>query len=151
MADDPLVLFDDWFAEAKASEPNDPEAVALATATADGRPSLRMVLMKGNGPDGFSFFTNRDSRKGDQDQRGKTGAAHADLAGNGQERTLTQRGSPPHPRAQAPGRRGREAQQHAGHAQQPAARQPRPPIPAAQVPPSSTFASGSSSLLRPRR
>ena len=66
MADDPLVLFDRWFAEAKASEPNDPEAVALATATADGRPSVRMVLMKGNGPDGFSFFTNRDSRKGDE-------------------------------------------------------------------------------------
>jgi pyridoxamine 5'-phosphate oxidase len=66
MADDPLVLFDSWFAEAKESEPNDPEAVALATATADGRPSLRMVLMKGNGPDGFSFFTNRDSRKGDE-------------------------------------------------------------------------------------
>jgi pyridoxamine 5'-phosphate oxidase len=64
MADDPLALFDAWFAEAKASEPNDPEAVALATATADGRPSVRMVLLKGHGPDGFSFFTNGGSRKG---------------------------------------------------------------------------------------
>ena len=64
MSDDPFALFDAWFAEAKASEPNDPEAMALATATADGRPSVRMVLLKGHGRDGFSFFTNGDSRKG---------------------------------------------------------------------------------------
>ncbi len=61
---DPLVLFDQWFAEARNSEPNDPEAMALATATADGRPSVRMVLMKAFGPEGVSFFTNLDSRKG---------------------------------------------------------------------------------------
>ena len=66
MADDPFALFDAWFAEAKAAEPNDAEAMALATASADGRPSLRMVLMKGHGPDGVDFYTNFDSRKGDE-------------------------------------------------------------------------------------
>jgi len=64
MADDPLALFDAWFAEAKASEPNDPDAMALATATPDGRPSVRMVLLKAHGPEGFTFYTNADSRKG---------------------------------------------------------------------------------------
>ncbi|MDB5703116.1 MAG: pyridoxamine 5-phosphate oxidase, partial [Sphingomonas bacterium] len=63
MADDPFALFDAWFAEAVASEPNDPNAMALATADADGRPSARMVLLKGHGPDGFVFYTNRESRK----------------------------------------------------------------------------------------
>jgi pyridoxamine 5'-phosphate oxidase len=61
---DPFALFDSWFAEAQASEPNDPNAMALATATADGKPSLRMVLLKGHGPDGFVFYTNAESRKG---------------------------------------------------------------------------------------
>lgn len=61
---DPLQLFDEWFAEARAAEPNDPEAVALATATPDGVPSVRMVLLKGHGPQGFTFYTNLDSRKG---------------------------------------------------------------------------------------
>ena len=61
---DPLALFDEWLAEARASEPNDPKAMALATATPDGRPSVRMVLLKGHGPDGFVFYTNLDSRKG---------------------------------------------------------------------------------------
>ncbi len=64
MADDPHILFDSWFAEAEASEPNDPNAVALATATPDGRPSVRMVLMKAHDPRGFTFHTNLDSRKG---------------------------------------------------------------------------------------
>ncbi len=64
MADDPFALFDAWFAEARASEPNDPEAMALATADADGRPSLRMVLLKGHDARGFVFYTNLDSRKG---------------------------------------------------------------------------------------
>lgn len=66
MAEDPLALFDVWFAEARLSEPNDPEAVALATADAAGRPSLRMVLLKGHDARGFVFYTNLDSRKGDQ-------------------------------------------------------------------------------------
>ena len=64
MAADPIALFDAWFAKARASEPNDPEAMALATADAAGQPSLRMVLLKGHGPDGFVFYTNLDSRKG---------------------------------------------------------------------------------------
>jgi pyridoxamine 5'-phosphate oxidase len=66
MAADPFALFDAWFAEARASEPNDPEAMALATAGADGRPSVRMVLLKGHGPDGFTFYTNAASTKGRQ-------------------------------------------------------------------------------------
>src|SRR3546814_6223413 len=64
MTTDPFALFDAWYAEARASEPNDSNAMALATATADGRPSVRMVLLKGHGPDGFIFYTNLDSRKG---------------------------------------------------------------------------------------
>ena len=61
--DDPLALFDAWFAEAQVSEPNDPNAMALATADGTGRPSVRMVLLKGHGPDGFVFYTNREGRK----------------------------------------------------------------------------------------
>jgi pyridoxamine 5'-phosphate oxidase len=66
MADDPISLFDSWFKEARKSELNDAEAMALATATPDGRPSVRMVLLKGHGPDGFTFYTNADSRKGNE-------------------------------------------------------------------------------------
>ncbi|WP_379552899.1 pyridoxamine 5'-phosphate oxidase [Qipengyuania sp. DGS5-3] len=61
---DPFALFEEWFVEAKASEPNDPNAMALATATPDGAPSVRMVLLKGHGSDGFVFYTNAESRKG---------------------------------------------------------------------------------------
>jgi pyridoxamine 5'-phosphate oxidase len=64
MADDPFDLFDSWFAEAKAAEPNDPDAMAFATADKAGRPSVRMVLLRRAGPEGFAFFTNLDSRKG---------------------------------------------------------------------------------------
>jgi pyridoxamine 5'-phosphate oxidase len=61
---DPFAQFDTWFAEAQASEPNDPEAMALATADIAGNPSVRMVLLKSHGPDGFVFFTNEESEKG---------------------------------------------------------------------------------------
>jgi pyridoxamine 5'-phosphate oxidase len=61
---DPLALFDQWFAEARTSEVNDPEAMALATADASGQPSVRMVLLKGHGPEGFVFYTNEQSAKG---------------------------------------------------------------------------------------
>ena len=64
MAADPHQLFEEWFALAVASEPNDPNAMALATADASGRPSLRMVLLKGHDQRGFVFYTNQDSRKG---------------------------------------------------------------------------------------
>jgi pyridoxamine 5'-phosphate oxidase len=62
--DDPFALFQAWMAEAEASEPNDQNAVCLATATPDGRPSARMVLLKGLDPRGFVFYTNLESRKG---------------------------------------------------------------------------------------
>ena len=61
--DDPIALFDAWFAEARTSEPNDPNAMALATADGQGRPSVRIVLLKGHGRDGFVFYTNREGRK----------------------------------------------------------------------------------------
>lgn len=61
---DPFAIFEAWFADAKASEPNDPNAMALATAAVDAAPSVRMVLLKGHGPDGFVFYTNFESRKG---------------------------------------------------------------------------------------
>ena len=61
---DPFALFAAWFAEARSCEPNDPNAMALATATRDAAPSLRMVLLKGHGVDGFVFYTNFESRKG---------------------------------------------------------------------------------------
>jgi pyridoxamine 5'-phosphate oxidase len=62
---DPFELFDEWFAQAQASEPNDPNAMALATAGANGQPSVRMVLLKGHGRDvgGFTFYTNYESDK----------------------------------------------------------------------------------------
>ncbi len=63
MTDDPIALFESWYAEARGSEPNDPNAMALATVDATGQPSVRMVLLKGHGPDGFVFYTNREGRK----------------------------------------------------------------------------------------
>ena len=63
MSEDPIALFDAWYAEARETEINDSNAVALATADAEGRPSVRMVLLKGHGPDGFVIYTNRESRK----------------------------------------------------------------------------------------
>ncbi|MBE2991584.1 pyridoxamine 5'-phosphate oxidase [Sphingomonas sp. CFBP 13603] len=63
MSEDPIALFDAWYAEARKTEINDSNAVALATANAEGRPSVRMVLLKGHGPDGFVIYTNRESRK----------------------------------------------------------------------------------------
>jgi pyridoxamine 5'-phosphate oxidase len=66
MATDPHALFDQWFAEARAAEPNDAEAMALATAAADARPSVRMVLLKAHDARGFAFYTNSMSRKGEE-------------------------------------------------------------------------------------
>jgi pyridoxamine 5'-phosphate oxidase len=65
-AADPIALFKTWFEEARASEPNDPDAMALATATPGGRPSARMVLLKDYGPEGFTFYTHYRSRKGEE-------------------------------------------------------------------------------------
>jgi pyridoxamine 5'-phosphate oxidase len=66
---DPFALFEAWFDRARAEEPNDPDAMALATATPSGAPSVRMVLLRGvdpagSDPRGFVFYTNLDSRKG---------------------------------------------------------------------------------------
>lgn len=63
---DPITLFDAWLAEARQSEINDSNAMALATVGTDGQPSVRMVLLKGHGPDGFVFYTNQTSRKASQ-------------------------------------------------------------------------------------
>lgn len=63
---EPFALFADWLKAAEASEPNDPNAMALATVSADGTPSVRMVLLKGHDQRGFVFYTNDTSRKGQQ-------------------------------------------------------------------------------------
>lgn len=63
---DPMALFETWYAEAKEAEINDPDAMSLATATPEGMPSVRMILLKGLGADGFAFYTNKESRKGQQ-------------------------------------------------------------------------------------
>ena len=65
-ADDPFALFAKWMEDAKVSELNDPNAMSLATATAEGVPSVRIVLCKGYAAEGFKFYTNADSRKGDE-------------------------------------------------------------------------------------
>ncbi len=63
---DPFELFEAWLKEAEASEPNDPSAMSLSSVGADGMPSSRMVLLKGVDPRGFVFYTNFESRKGEQ-------------------------------------------------------------------------------------
>jgi len=63
---DPFERFDQWFKLAEAKEPNDPNAMALGTVGADGMPSVRMVLLKGRDERGFVFYTNYESRKGQQ-------------------------------------------------------------------------------------
>jgi pyridoxamine 5'-phosphate oxidase len=63
-SDEPLGLFGDWLEEASRSEPNDPNAMSLATVDADGMPNVRMVLLKGFDENGFVFYTNFESNKG---------------------------------------------------------------------------------------
>tara|TARA_B100000287_G_scaffold13240_1_gene13505 strand:+ start:299 stop:925 length:627 start_codon:yes stop_codon:yes gene_type:complete len=64
--DNPFELFHEWFEQAKKKELNDPNALALGTATRDGLPSVRMVLLKGFDKDGFIFYTNLNSQKGNE-------------------------------------------------------------------------------------
>ena len=64
--DDPIKLFEIWMEKAKQTEPNDPNAVALATSSKNNVPSVRMVLLKGFNKDGFVFYTNLNSRKGNE-------------------------------------------------------------------------------------
>lgn len=65
MTDDPMAIFAAWYAEARTTEINDSNAMALATVDADGNPSVRMVLLKGHDERGFVFYTNQHSRKGE--------------------------------------------------------------------------------------
>jgi pyridoxamine 5'-phosphate oxidase len=70
--EEPFALFDQWLADAARSEPNDPNAMALATVDAEGLPNVRMVLLKGVDPAGFVFYTNTESQKGTElDGQGK--------------------------------------------------------------------------------
>jgi len=62
--DDPFALFDAWMAEAKKTEPNEANAMSIATVDAEGRPNVRMVLLKDASPRGFVFYTNMESAKG---------------------------------------------------------------------------------------
>ena len=64
--DEPIELFRAWFAEAKTREPNDPDAMALATVDSSGLPDVRMVLLKGVDTRGFVFYTNLESAKGEE-------------------------------------------------------------------------------------
>ena len=64
--DDPFELFEKWFDEAKKKEINDPNALALGTASKTGIPSVRMVLLKGFDKNGFVFYTNLNSQKGNE-------------------------------------------------------------------------------------
>jgi pyridoxamine 5'-phosphate oxidase len=63
---DPFAVFEEWFAEAVAAEPNDPHAIALASVDAEGNPDVRMVLLNARDQRGFCFFTNLESDKGIQ-------------------------------------------------------------------------------------
>lgn len=65
MSCNPFPIIEAWLAEAKLSEPNDANAMALATVSADGAPAVRMVLLKEHGPEGFVFYTNQASHKAD--------------------------------------------------------------------------------------
>src|ERR1041385_557797 len=62
--EDPFALFDAWMEEAKKSEPNEPNAMAIASVDAQGRPNVRMVLLKEANARGFVFYTNLESAKG---------------------------------------------------------------------------------------
>jgi pyridoxamine 5'-phosphate oxidase len=73
--EDPFALFDAWFEEAKKSEPNEPNAMAVASVDAEGRPNVRMVLLKEASAAGFVFYTNLESAKG----RELLGQPHAAL------------------------------------------------------------------------
>jgi pyridoxamine 5'-phosphate oxidase len=66
LAGDPIAMFERWLAQVIDAGLHEPNAMVISTATPEGRPSSRMVLLKGIGPDGFVFFTNHTSRKGEE-------------------------------------------------------------------------------------
>jgi pyridoxamine 5'-phosphate oxidase len=72
---DPFELFAEWMDEARESELNDPDAMAFATADAQGRPSVRIVLMRRYGPEGFGFFTNLKTRSAPLQFTGRASAS----------------------------------------------------------------------------
>jgi len=74
LPDNPYTFFEQWLKEAQEKELNDPNAMCLATATPDGVPSARMVLLKGLDELGFVFYTNGTSRKGGEIDRNKNAA-----------------------------------------------------------------------------
>ena len=74
-AEEPFALFAEWFAEAAKSEPNDPNAMALATVDGAGQPSVRIVLLKDVDERGLTFYTNYESRKGRELERNPYAAA----------------------------------------------------------------------------
>ncbi|MDG1417000.1 MAG: pyridoxamine 5'-phosphate oxidase [Maricaulis sp.] len=77
---EPFALFADWLADARKKEPNDSNAMSLATVDEDGLPDVRMVLLKGADEDGFVFYTNLGSAKGEQlAAQAKSGGAKAAL------------------------------------------------------------------------
>ena len=107
---DPVAQFAAWFAAAGEAGVRAPEAVALATATPDGRPSVRMVLLKDFGPAGFVFYTNHTSRKGRELEANPHAALmfHWDELGRavrieGPVRRLSQEESAPYIRSRARG------------------------------------------------
>ena len=71
---EPYALFEEWLTDAESSEPNDPNAVALASVDADGLPNVRMVLLKGLDERGFVFYTNFESAKGREVQGARKAA-----------------------------------------------------------------------------
>ena len=84
--DDPFAWFDAWMAEAERAEPSDPNAMTLATTTADGWPRARIVLLKGADRRGYVFYTNKESDKG------------AELAANAaSQSSIASAASEPHP------------------------------------------------------
>lgn len=74
VVNDPHRLFDDWLAAAEASEPNDANAMTVATVGPDGQPAARILLLKGHDADGFVFYTNMASRKGQEIAGNRRGA-----------------------------------------------------------------------------
>ena len=89
--DDPFALFDAWMDEARKTEPNEANAMSLATVDAQGRPNVRMVLLKDAGPGGFVFYTNTESAKGSEIAR--HGYAAICLHWKTQRRQVRARGS----------------------------------------------------------
>ena len=93
-AADPLAQFDEWFALASARGLVQPEAAALATATPDGRPSVRMVLLRGFDERGFRFFTHYDGRKGRELAANPRATGSAPTKSVASKSRLTIRGTP---------------------------------------------------------